>query len=120
MIRTEVELLQYMTGHGFSGVQQPVANLQGEYVTVLKNGTLVTLLSWVEGRPIKSEEGGKYAEELAQLACRINNATKGFEGERIDYDNALCNRMVSEIRYAVELGHLSEECAKTYLFINGF
>lgn len=79
---------------------------------MLKNGTLVTLLSWVEGRPIKSEEGGKYAEELAQLACRIHNATKGFEGERIDYDNALCNRMVSEIRHAVELGHLSEECAE--------
>lgn len=79
---------------------------------VLKNGTLVTLLSWVEGIPIKSEEGGKYAEELAKLACRIHNATKGFEGERIDYDNALCNRMVSEIRHAVELGHLSEKCAE--------
>lgn len=47
----------------------------------MKNGTLVTLLSWVEGIPIKSEEGGKYAEELAKLACRIHNATKGFGAE---------------------------------------
>ena len=30
LIRAEVELLQYMTGHGFPGLQQPVANLQGE------------------------------------------------------------------------------------------
>ena len=112
LIRTEVELLWYMTEHGFSGLQQPVANLQGEYVTVLKNGTPVTLLSWVEGSPIKPEEGGKYAEELARLACRIHHAAKGFEGERIDYDNALCHRMISEIRHAAELGHLSEEIAE--------
>ena len=30
LIRAEVELLQYMTGHGFPELQQPVANLQGE------------------------------------------------------------------------------------------
>ena len=56
------------------------------------------------------------ADEILDVSRKrflgLNNATKGFEGERIDYDNALCNRMVSEIRHAVELGHLPEECAE--------
>ena len=108
LFRSETDLLRYMAGNGFDGLQQPVANPAGEYVTELKNGIPAMMLTWVEGRPVTNEEGRKYAREAGRLACRIHRAAKGFTGERLQYDSGLSSRMADEIRRAVSEEHISE------------
>ena len=107
LFQGETELLRHMAQNGFDGLQQPVANLQGDYVTQLHTGAPAMLLTWVEGRPLTQEEGSKYAKELGSLACRIYRATEGFKGERLAYDSDLTDRMIAEIRLAVEQEHIA-------------
>lgn len=109
LIQNEVKLLLHMKNNGFDSLQSPIINRFGNYVTKLNDGTMAMLLTWVDGDPIKREEISKYALELGKLACRIHQAAKGFEGERIEYDNALCDRMIKEIDQAILLGHIKEE-----------
>ena len=106
LMRSEVDLLLHMIRNGFDHLQQPMKNVQGEYVSEVGDGIPAMLLTWVEGTAIPEEEGAKYAEELGKLACRIHQAVKGFDGERIAYDNRLCDRMAEETREAVAIGHL--------------
>ena len=107
LFQGETELLRHMAQNGFDGLQQPVANLQGDYVTQLHTGAPAMLLTWVEGRPLTQEEGSKYDKELGSLACRIYRATEGFKGERLAYDSDLTDRMIAEIRLAVEQEHIA-------------
>ena len=112
LFQSEIELLQYMRDHGFMELQKPILNLDGEYVTKLSNGIPAMLLTWVEGEPIKQEETGRYAEEIGELACKIHQAAEGFAGDRIEYDNALCDRMIEEIKKAVSLNHMAPEAGE--------
>lgn len=106
LMRSEVDLLLHMMQNGFDHLQKPMRNVQGEYVSEVDGGIPAMLLTWVEGCAIPAEAGSKYAEEIGELACRIHLAVKGFAGERIEYDNQLCDRMTEEIREAVAIGHL--------------
>ena len=112
LFRSEAELLLYMGRNGLEGLQEPVPNLAGEYVTEMENGVPAMLLSWVDGRPLTGEEGKTYAEEIGSLACRIHRAAGDFTGKRLHYDNALSDRMIGEIRRAVSLQHISEDAGR--------
>ena len=94
LFRSEIELLNYMDSNGFSGLQRPVRNLQGSYVTVLHSGVPAMLLTWVDGETIKKEDGSRYAEALGALACRIHKAAQGFAEDRPRYDSDLSDRMI--------------------------
>ena len=48
-VRNEMELIEYVGGEGRVTVQKPVGNRSGELVTLLADGTPVTVLEWVPG-----------------------------------------------------------------------
>lgn len=112
LVQNEIKLLQHMYNNGFTTLQRPVPNIRGEYMTKLRCGVPAMLLTWVEGRPIDQKETDRYAEQIGELAGRIHKTAEGFDGVRIDYDNALCDRMIEEIGKAVSLGHIAEEAGK--------
>lgn len=111
LFKSEASLLEYMSAKGFDGLQKPSENTSGEYITVLDGNIPVMLLSWVEGEDIKHEDGSKYAYEMGRLACKIRKATEGFSGDRIRYDNEICDRIIKELKKAADCGHLSKENA---------
>lgn len=112
LFETETALLLYMSKNGFEDLQKPIPCPSGGYVAHLENDVPAMLITWVEGKPLTKENGDKYAHEASRLACRIYNAAKGFTGERLHYDNALCDRMIAEIHNAVSLNHITEDAGK--------
>lgn len=111
LFQSEAQLLLHLSRNGFDGLQNPLQNRNGEYISVLSGGIPAMLLTWVEGEPLTPEEGPAYAGQIGELICRIHRAARGFLGKRFAYDNALCDRMIREINRAVSLGHLKESAA---------
>ncbi len=123
LVQGEVELLLHMRRNGFDGLQQPVRNADGDYVTVLSDGSSAVLLTWVEGDVISKSEAPEVIDAVGEMAARLHRASRGFSGARPSYDEALVDRMIEEIYVAVSRTHLSEKmcqcCLKELEVIRG-
>ena len=53
--RRELAFLTHLAGRGMT-VQTPVANQQGEFLTLLPGGICATLLTWLPGRTPAEED----------------------------------------------------------------
>ncbi len=74
----EMAFLRHLADKGLP-VQRPVANLHGEDVTLLSSGVCVTLLSYLEGEPLTSEElTFETCRELGILCFRLHEAARDF------------------------------------------
>lgn len=93
--RGELRFLEHLKDRGLH-VQAPVRNKNGELVTVLQNGTPVTVLTWLEGRTIdKSDLTPERSHEIGMMTGRLHMAARGYRDHRlIRYDHALCERMI--------------------------
>ncbi len=90
--RTELAFLRHLAERGLN-VQQPVSNLHGEDVTVLPDGTPVTLLTWLEGTdlPRVDELSPETCREMGRLTHRLHRAAAGFcPAASPRYDEAHC------------------------------
>ncbi len=92
--RGELRFLEHLKDRGLH-VQAPVRNKNGELVTVLQDGTPVTVLTWLEGRTLdKSDLTPELCREIGMLTGRLHIAARGYSDHRmIRYDHALCERM---------------------------
>ena len=77
-------------------VQTPLANRDGEYVTVLGDGTLVTALTWIPGRTVeKADVTPAFSASLGELVGRMHRAAEqSGAAPSMRYDAALCERLV--------------------------
>ena len=107
----EVDLLIYMRGNGFPELQEPIAGSDGHCIQTMSDGSSAMLLRWLEGRTLTKEEGSHYAAEIGKMAARFHQASKGFKGTRILYDQELTDRLIEEIRTAAESDHLTRTAA---------
>lgn len=91
--RTEMAFLRHLGAKGLH-VQHPVTNLQGEDVTVLRDGTAATLLTWLDGEAL-TQDGctPDICRELGGLAFRLHQAARDFRpAVARRYDGAHCDR----------------------------
>ncbi len=93
--RGELRFLEHLKDRGLH-VQAPVRNEIGELVTVLQDGTPVTVLTWLEGRTLdKSDLTPERSHEIGVMTGRLHIAARGYSDHRlIRYDHALCERMI--------------------------
>ena len=110
-IQGEADLLVHMRKHGFPELQEPLVGTDGNYIQILSDGSPAMLLRWLEGRTITKEEGSRYTDEIGKMAVRIHQASKGFKGIRIQYDEEMIDRLMEEICAAAENGHLTRTAA---------
>ncbi len=105
--RTELAFLRHLVERAMP-VQHPVPNLRGEDVTVLSDGTPVTLLTWLEGAdlPRVDELSPETCREMGQLTYRLHQAAAGFcPAASRRYDKAHCTtamKVLSAIPFPAE------------------
>ena len=91
---TELRFLEYLKSKGLY-VQSPIMNTDNQLVTVLNDGTVVTMLSWIPGRILEKDEISEILSyELGEMLGKIHLASKGYNSEYcLRYDKMLCQRL---------------------------
>ncbi|EKQ57192.1 MULTISPECIES: phosphotransferase [unclassified Clostridium] len=94
--------------------QIPVKNRYGNYVTILRDGTPVTLLTWINGITIdKIELTYEILFKLGKMIGRFHNFSKNFSEvsnlKRCSYDKIFLKKMSFKLIEGVELKVLSSE-----------
>lgn len=91
----ELKFLEHLKNYGIC-VQSPIKNIDNELVTVLKDGTSATMLTWLPGRIInKNDLTEELGYELGKMVGKIHVAAKNYHSDYfISYDQELCQRLI--------------------------
>lgn len=97
-IFSELSLLEFLDKKGIL-VQKPYKNKQNEWLSVLNDGTGVTVLEWIEGKPLS--ECGITEETARNIGTLIAKMHKSFKDVAIHPDGSfnLGTPSVSQSRY---------------------
>lgn len=90
----ELKFLEHLKSSGLY-VQSPIKNNDNELVTVLRDGTVVTMLTWLPGRILdKSELSEALGYKLGEMLGKVHMAAKGYNADHsLIYDKNLCQRL---------------------------
>ena len=90
----ELKFLEHLKSSGLY-VQSPIKNNDNELVTVLRDGTVVTMLTWLPGRILdKSELSEALGYKLGEMLGKVHMAAKGYNANySLIYDKNLCQRL---------------------------
>ncbi len=90
---SELKFLEHLKSNGLY-VQSPITNDNDELVTVLGDGTAVTLLTWLPGRTLdKSDLSEELGYKLGEMLGKLHISAKGYRTDyTLRYDQKLCQR----------------------------
>ncbi len=105
--RTELALLRHLGRKGLT-VQRPLADRTGRDVTLLPDGTVATVLTWLPGDPLDPQ---KLTEalclRLGAMVAELHRAAADFQGGAVlRYDPALCRRLRADFSRMYRAGCL--------------
>lgn len=112
----EMLFLQHLKKRGLN-VQTPVADKNGNYVCSLDDGTLVTLLTWLDGRnPADCDLTENFCRQYGQLVAQLHNTSVDFEhNSLLQYDDKLCNVLLLQVKTAHSKGYFNNTHYTTLL-----
>lgn len=96
---TEIKFLLYLKEQGMV-IREPIENCDGEFITKLDNGIMVTVSKWIEGESLdKLEMTSEYCSRIGALTAALHRCSKGFKGfPIIAYDGQQCARIKESFR----------------------
>lgn len=121
-VEGEMELLHHLQCHGMPYLQNPIKNKQGKYITFSKEGSIATLLTFVDGQAINQadlfDEVGR--EEILDAVGRglalLHREIKNVDAMMyLNYGKPCADRLQVELKKAMEKKHISE---KNYHIMN--
>lgn len=109
LIKDEMRLLKHLTINSDLATQRVVDNIYGDSVTVLEDGTPVTMLKWIDGCTLeKVHITEEICFELGVMIAKLHSAVKGLNlHNRYPYGEKLLTRMLEEADIAFSQGHLN-------------
>lgn len=110
-IKSEMKILDYLHKYSDIGVQNPLKNKQGDFVSLLDDGTPVTILTWIEGDMLKEDEcDQELAYKIGEMVGNLHISMAPLKDyQRYVYNQELVKRMKKEIRVAYQKKHLTNE-----------
>ncbi|MEA4889948.1 MAG: N-acetyltransferase [Clostridiaceae bacterium] len=107
---SEIAFITHLKACGLN-VQTPVPNLNGEWVTRLSDGTLATVLTWLEGHTVdKSELLPPLCYKIGVMTAKLHEASRSFASvPALRYDGLLCERLKNKLEQLVCTGTISRE-----------
>lgn len=110
---TEIKFLLYLKERGMV-IREPIKNCDGEFITKLDNGIMVTVSKWIEGESLdKLELISEYCSRIGALTAALHRCAKGFQSfPVIAYDGQQCARIKENFRN-IEGGGLYSAYFKT-------
>ncbi|WDV46537.1 phosphotransferase [Clostridiaceae bacterium M8S5] len=102
LLKGEMSLISYINKNTAIAMQRPLPNKDGEFVSILSDGTPVTILSWIEGDTLDNIELNKdVLTSIGKMTGQLHQATKAFASEnqicRYSYDEKLLDRIHTKI-----------------------
>lgn len=125
LLVSEMNLLNAISKNTEIPVQIPIKSKNGDFVTVLSDGTPVTLLTWVDGKTVEEIElTDKVLFKIGEMLGRFHDFSKKWSKNinlnRYSYDKNLLINMLSKIETSVKLNVFSSEQFKVIVdAING-
>lgn len=109
-IESEIELLEKLHDIRSIKTQCPIKNVSGEYVTRLRSGDLVTVLSWLDGdNLVNTTITEELVYQIGQMIGELHNATTQISyTKRYCYDDSFVDRISNEIKKAYEMKHIEK------------
>ena len=99
-INGEIEILKYLSKNTNIGIQTPVANVAGEYITLIDD-TPVTVLKWVEGETLdKITCTTDIGYQVGKMTAKLNRALSLVKRDKLvryRYDKRLIKRMAEQV-----------------------
>lgn len=108
--RNEIKFLEHLARCKLN-VQTPIYNKNDEPVTVLSDGTMATMLSWLPGRILnKNDLTYSTGMEMGLLLARLHFAALDFRSDAfISYDRDLCRRLSELLMKYYMTNHLDRD-----------
>jgi len=121
LISSEIELLNGLFNRNDLVVQKPVKNKGNQYLTRLKNGTIATVLSWINGDTLYRKELSVPAVyKIGQMIAMLHRSTRVLPRmNRLVYDETIADMLLSETQVAKNIKHIDVcICEKFLTLIN--
>lgn len=111
LIQSEIELLQKISLKGDLLVQRPIANNDNKFITYLKNGTPVTVLSWIEGEDLRNFEiNDDLSFRIGQMIARLHKLLKDINStNRYCYDDLYLHEISTNLSDAYQRKHIGSK-----------
>ncbi|MBS4220544.1 phosphotransferase [Bacillus sp. FJAT-49711] len=106
----ELEFLRHLHANGLY-VQLPIKNIDDKLVTVHKDGTVATMLTWLPGRTLNKDDlTDHFGYDLGKMLGRMHRAAEGYyANEVIHYDQKLCQKLISFLSAYYNNGKLDKK-----------
>lgn len=113
-IEDEMNILEYLNENSVIGTQKVIKNIYGNSVTILKDGTPVTVLGWIDGITLDNIViTSQIAFNIGTMLGDVHNKLKTLKLEnRYTYNDKLLLKMTGECDKALESGHFNLRQAK--------
>lgn len=114
LLVSEMNILNAISENTEIPVQIPMKNKNGDFVTVLSDGTPVTLLTWLDGETVeKINLTDKVLFQIGEMLGHFHqfskNCSKNINLSRYSYDKNLLINVISKIETGVKLNVFSSE-----------
>ena len=111
LIASEIDILNELLAENTIVLQRPIKNKNGYFLSHLKNGLTVTVLSWLVGETLYGIEfTNEIAYKIGQMTATLHKtANKLPPLNRCHYDDEFVDVILAELKYANELNHISME-----------
>lgn len=118
LLKAELDLINTLSEQTDIPVQKPIKTLTNDMIARLSDGTLVSMLSWMEGTPLNV---GKRTEDMlisaGQTLAKLRNIMKSNlklnTFSRFSYNQELVKRLIAKVELGVE--YLPEESIKSII-----
>ena len=103
--KAEIAFQEYLKEQGMQ-IRETVENLNGERITKLNDGTLVTVSKWMEGESLdKMELTDELYYQIGEMLACLHQVSKGFRTSPVKaYDERHCELTKKRIRALEEKG----------------
>lgn len=111
LIASEIEILNELNSENTIDFQRPIKNKAGHYLSRLKNGLVVTVLSWLVGETLHGMELTKdIVYKIGQMTANFHKAAYKLPRlNRCYYDDEFVDKILAELKCANELNHIPAE-----------
>ncbi|MHB1152407.1 MAG: phosphotransferase enzyme family protein [Eubacteriales bacterium] len=113
-IEDEMNILEYLNENSAIGTQKVIKNIYGNSVTILKDGTPVTVLGWIDGITLDNIEiTSQVAFNIGTMLGDVHHKLNSLKlKNRYNYNDKLLHKMIGECDTALESGHFNNRQTK--------
>ncbi|MDE6148966.1 MAG: phosphotransferase [Ruminococcus sp.] len=108
--KSETDFLIHLKKCGMS-VQTPIANFNGEFLTILSDGTSADMFTWIDGHSVdRNDIDCAVCCDIGKMAADIHRFSRSFQPNCfLSYNSVFCSRMKNRLYEMTGKGAFNEK-----------